>query len=233
MRNIRKYLVLAIVFLSVGILGLITTSILGGNYDLYNGEFCWEGFWGGRNFGWTDNMMEQTWYADKETETNSYSFNEVRDRVEGYLEKYGLTGLEITEIMEFSQNYYIEVIEEDTSIGAMELLLDKKSGAIFPEYGPNMMWNQKYGMHAIGDNIKDMTVDEEEAISLGQEYLDASGRDEYIGEETERFYGYYTIHTVDSTGNISGMLSVNGYTGDVWYHVWHGQFISIEEYDEH
>jgi hypothetical protein len=26
-------------------------------------------------------------------------------------------------------------------------------------------------------------------------------------------------------GVVHGMLSVNGYTGQVWYHSWHGQFI--------
>jgi hypothetical protein len=25
------------------------------------------------------------------------------------------------------------------------------------------------------------------------------------------------------------MLSVNGYSGDVWYHTWHGMFISEAE----
>ena len=31
-------------------------------------------------------------------------------------------------------------------------------------------------------------------------------------------------------GEIFGMLSINGYSGDVWYHSWHGDFISMEEY---
>lgn len=28
---------------------------------------------------------------------------------------------------------------------------------------------------------------------------------------------------------ITGMLSVNGYTGQVWYHTWHGTFIASSE----
>ena len=44
-------------------------------------------------------------------------------------------------------------------------------------------------------------------------------------------YGYYTIHTVDKDGNILGMLSVNGFSGDVWYHSWHGVFIDMQEYN--
>jgi hypothetical protein len=46
--------------------------------------------------------------------------------------------------------------------------------------------------------------------------------------EAEKFYGYYTLHT-EKDGEITGMLSVNGYSGEVWYHSWHGPFIAIEE----
>jgi len=27
------------------------------------------------------------------------------------------------------------------------------------------------------------------------------------------------------------MLSVNGYTGAVWYHTWHGSFLGMKEHD--
>jgi hypothetical protein len=49
-------------------------------------------------------------------------------------------------------------------------------------------------------------------------------------EEPTRFYGYYTIDT-EKEGKTSGMLSVNGYSGEVWYHSWHGPFIAKEEGD--
>jgi hypothetical protein len=62
-----------------------------------------------------------------------------------YLDSIGTTDLEIAEIMEFEHNYYVVYIEESTGIGAMEMLIDKTTGRIFPEYGPNMMWNLKYG----------------------------------------------------------------------------------------
>jgi hypothetical protein len=43
------------------------------------------------------------------------------------------------------------------------------------------------------------------------------------------FYGYYTFDfTVN--GKIAGMLSVNGNTGQVWYHSWHGDFIQEVEF---
>ena len=51
-------------------------------------------------------------------------------------------------------------------------------------------------------------------------------------EEAERFYGYYTLHVL-TNGQIYGMLSVNGYTGQVWYHSWRGQFLGMKGFDEH
>lgn len=47
-------------------------------------------------------------------------------------------------------------------------------------------------------------------------------------EDAEAFYGYYTLHVLKD-GKIYGMLSVNAYTGAVWYHNWHGAFVKILE----
>src|SRR5215204_1865811 len=59
---------------------------------------------------------------------------------------YGDSNLEVVDVMEFTNNYYAQVRESDTGIGAMELLIDKRTGWVRPEPGPNMMWNTKYGM---------------------------------------------------------------------------------------
>ena len=56
-----------------------------------------------------------------------------------------------------------------------------------------------------------------------QQYLDTYYAGTTVGEVTT-FYGYYTIE-VENNGNIYGMLSVNSYTGQVWFHTWHGSFI--------
>ena len=42
---------------------------------------------------------------------------------------------------------------------------------------------------------------------------------------TTTFPGYYDINFL-LNGNFAGMLSVNAATGQVWYHGWHGQFLS-------
>jgi hypothetical protein len=159
---------------------------------------------------------------------------------EQYLENYG-QNLAIVEVMEFSRNFYVEVEERDSGIHAMELLVDKSSGRAFPEMGPNMMWNTKYGrmggmMGMMGNYYRastptaTMPVTPEQARKLAQQYLDTSSPSLTAGD-AETFYGYYTIHTLKN-GQIEGMLSVNGYSGAVWYHRWHGAFIRMEEYGQ-
>ncbi|HEV2282726.1 MAG TPA: hypothetical protein VGX75_10115 [bacterium] len=44
----------------------------------------------------------------------------------------------------------------------------------------------------------------------------------------DAFPGYYTID-VTRDGKVAGMLSVNAYSGQVWYHGWHGAFIQEKE----
>ena len=53
--------------------------------------------------------------------------------------------LTLTEVMEFSENFYAEVEEKSTGVHAFELVIDRYTGAVYPEPGPNMMWNTKYG----------------------------------------------------------------------------------------
>jgi len=74
------------------------------------------------------------------------SLDDARAAFEQAVEGYGNPNLEVAEVMEFANNYYAEVREKDTGIGAMELLIDKPGGWVYPEPGPNMMWNTKYGM---------------------------------------------------------------------------------------
>jgi len=161
--------------------------------------------------------------------------------------------LAIKEIMEFEYNFYIIYFEEDTGIGAFEMLIWKTNavnnmmmrhmgwttaGKITPEPGPNMMWNLKYGhmnrmMRWQYNNALtiDMPISEEEAKSIGQRYLNQYFPGSTI-METTKFYGYYTFD-FGKDDKIYGMFSVNGYTGQVWYHSWHGAFINMREYEEH
>jgi hypothetical protein len=164
------------------------------------------------------------------------TIEQAQEAVERYVSALGYSNLVVDEVMEFSRNYYAIVKESDTGIGAMELLVDKYSGAVGPEYGPNMMWNAKYGMMGRmmgGRPSGRMAVTPEEALKAAQRWLDTAhprtdgDRSGVVTEsQADAFYGYYTIHTLKD-GVINGMLSVNGSTGQVWYHTWHGEFIQM------
>ncbi len=156
------------------------------------------------------------------------TIDEAAEAVERYLRTYG-QDLALAEVMEFAWNFYAEVEEEATGIHAMELLIDKYTGQVYPEMGPNLMWNTKYGM--MGSNYAvtvEMSVTPEQAKTLAQRFLDANLPGVTVGG-TDAFYGYYTLHTLRN-GQIEGMLSVNGYRGGVWYHDWHGPFTGMEEF---
>lgn len=231
MKNIRKFLIVSIILITIGVIGLISEGIIF-SFSSPVGTFgtCTSYTLGPGNMM---NMMRGFNSRNQTIDLQKVSYEKVKSAAEKYLNDIGLQNVKIKEIMEFSNNFYIETVEEDTGFGAIELLFDKSSGAIFPEYGPNMMWNQKYGMHSIiGINQleNNMKIDEAKAIEITDSYMAKISQNEFAGDEADRFYGYYTIHTIDKDGNILGMLSVNGFTGQVWYHSWHGNFLGMEEY---
>ena len=147
-----------------------------------------------------------------------------------YVANYG-QGLAVAEIMEFSNNFYVSVKETATGRGAFELLVDPSSGSIYPEMGPNMMWNTKYGMMGGwmgGSYSGDNTVTIDQAIQKGQQYLDAHQSGAVLQSDGTSFYGHYTFD-FKVNDQVAGMLSVNGFDGSVWVHTWHGQFIAEQE----
>ncbi|RJQ41156.1 MAG: hypothetical protein C4555_00340 [Dehalococcoidia bacterium] len=165
------------------------------------------------------------------------TIDQAADAVQSYLKAYYGNRLVLAEVMDFAWNYYAEVEEEDTGIHAMELLIDKYTGRVTPEMGPNMMWNNKYspmggmmGNHGGGLPSADMPVTPDQAKILAQRYLDNNLPGLTVAE-ADTFYGYYTLHTLKD-GELEGMLSVNGYTGVVWYHNWHGPFLGMKEIEE-
>ena len=48
-------------------------------------------------------------------------------------------------------------------------------------------------------------------------------------DEGTAFYGYFTFD-VERGGTPVAMLSVNAYTGQVWYHTWHGTFVAEKDF---
>jgi hypothetical protein len=196
-------------------------------------------------------MMGGSAFGTRES-ADPLTISEAEGAVLDYIDGLQNDDLTIGEIMIFDNHAYAEIVETSTGIGAMEVLVDPVTLDVFPEYGPNMMWNQAYGMMGgSGDfgpggmmsgygnigmsegnlsaaDAKNMTVSSDEAVELAQQFLDRNVPGAQADEHTDPFYGYYTIHVLRD-GEVIDMLSVNGYSGDVFLHTWHGSFIEMSK----
>ena len=159
--------------------------------------------------------------------------NQILADVENYLEGYG-NNLQVADIFVFTDaDYYVSVEEKDTGRGAIELLVNPYTGQIYPEPGPNMMWNEKYSMMMGGSfrynaNATDTaTVNRTEAVKIADDFVKSQlGEAFSVPGEGHAFYGYYTFH-IKEDDKVIGMLSVNDLTGEVWYHDWHGDLEQV------
>ena len=128
------------------------------------------------------------------------------------------SGLHPGEVMQFSDNFYVELKAADGA-SAAEVLVDPATGAVFTEYGPAMMWTTGTAPYAISTD---------RATAIANAWLQANAAGQTVSGMTDLFPGHYTMDTI-AGGNTVGMLSVNATTGAVWYHTWHGTFIAKED----
>ncbi|MDO8753629.1 MAG: hypothetical protein Q7J80_07020, partial [Anaerolineales bacterium] len=174
--------------------------------------------------------------------------DQAKAAAEKYIQTLNLQGLETGEVMIFDNNAYVIVKESETGLGAFELLVDPASQVAYPEYGPNMMWNLKYGGLGHGSMVggrgmmggwnyqaapstnvsAEMTVTPKQAVEYAQKYLDSNIAGATAATNPIQFYGYYTLD-FEKEGQVVGMLSVNGYNGQIFLHTWHGTFIEEAE----
>jgi hypothetical protein len=215
-----------------------------GNYPMMGMMMSNHGMMGGRGFG--PGMMMQGWTPPSDLlppSGETLSLEGAEKIAEAYIASWEDENLALAEVMQFDNHFYAEAQEVDSGRSAFEFLIDPTDGSVFPEPGPNMMWNLRYGMHAnlpfgmmgmgTAPNVSgvEMTVTPEQATDYAQAFLDELNSGLTAGDEAEAFYGYYTLHVLEN-GQVAGMLSVNGYTGQVWLHQWHGKFITMTE-EEH
>jgi len=92
----------------------------------------------------------------------------------------------------------------------------------------NMMGGFNWNSTTLADVSAEMTITPEQAIEYAQKYLDENISGASAATHVAQFYGYYTID-FEKDGKIHGMLSVNGYSGQVFVHTWHGTFIEEAE----
>ena len=188
------------------------------------------------------------------TNVKPLTIDQATQAIEGYLKGLNNSDLALKEIMIFDNNAYARITEKSTGIGAMELLIDPSTLTVYPEFGPNMMWNLKYShvngsggmmggvggmmggvggmMNGLGANpgtvSATMTVTSEQALKIAQDYLDQNFPGYKTATDADPFYGYYTID-ITKDDNVTGMLSVNGFSGQVFLHTWHGTFVEMFE----
>lgn len=153
--------------------------------------------------------------------------------VENAIGTYG-SNLEIADLFFFADSdTYASIKEKNSGRGAMELLVNPYTGYVYPEQGPNMMWNEKYGMmgRSMVGFSRGNQITLEDATAIADSYLKNAFGDTFkVMDQGHVFYGYYTFHFQKGT-QPEGMLSVNAYTGDVWFHNWHGRLERVIEND--
>ncbi len=158
-----------------------------------------------------------------------------------YLSFLGNAELALDRAEEWEFNYLVIIKEAASQYKAFELLIDKWTGNVSPGMGPDMAWNQKYGgmMNSIMENGSghmsrrerrmtqpNVTVDAGAAAEAARQFLAQRLKSGLVlAGSAETFYGYYCFDVNDEKGVKYGRLSVNGVTGQVWYHTWHGNFV--------
>ena len=103
-------------------------------------------------------------------------------RAKQYVAAYNNADLQLAEVEEYTNNYYGVVTEKSTSNAAFQILIDKFNGAVYPEMGPNMMWNTKYL-----DNVK--LGSPRLALSLQTTVRGARTIDQVFNNQVRRLFG--------------------------------------------
>jgi hypothetical protein len=142
---------------------------------------------------------------------------DARNRAMAYTNRY-YPGASIGDFMEFSLNYYGE-LKDASNMSIAEILVDRYTGAVTPEPGPNMMWNMgNRGQSSTASVAYDMAGGKSQAEKFLAGYLPGA-----TIQDSTSFPGFYTFDF--GWGQTEGMLSVNAYSGEIWVHTWHGQYI--------
>jgi hypothetical protein len=203
--------------LLVGLLGsVLAQGMMGG------------GMMGGNGLGGT--MMST--YAPS---ARPISQDEARRRAQGFVGRYGAQ-VKIRDFMVFAENYYAQVVDATSGAGLAEVLVDRYTGIVQPEPGPDMLWNTRFGMQGgqSGNGMMGGINQGRQVPSAPVRYTQAAARklaDTFVagylpgGKVLEGlpFPGYYTFDYGRKT--TEGMLSVNAFTGEVWVHGWHGVYL--------
>jgi len=159
--------------------------------------------------------------------------NELKQIAQNYLHTTGNPDLTFTGYIEYAPGYAIGFKEKSSGIHAFEIYIDKIYESAYPEMGPYMMWNTKYGHMMMGNysygSASQMSITEKKAKSLAEEYIKSLLPNASLDNDIETFYGFYEF-VIKVDGKPYSHLFVNGYTGQDWYWNPHGPIIQIKKF---
>jgi hypothetical protein len=242
MKKTNNQLLIGAGLLLVGLLGSVfAQGMMGqpgnGSAGQGNGQGYNQGMMGGPGMGggmMGGNGMGGTMMSTYAPSAHPISQDEARRRAQGFVGRYGAQ-VKIRDFMVFAENYYAQVVDAATGSGLAEVLVDRYTGVVQPEPGPDMLWNTRFGMQGGEYGTGMMGSNQGRQVpSAPVRYTQAAAQklaDTFVagylpgGKVLEGlpFPGYYTFDYGRKA--IEGMLSVNAFTGEVWVHGWHGVYL--------
>ena len=167
------------------------------------------------------------------------TIEQVEERVKDYLRDLNDSNIQVEEIIEFDNRFYVRFSEKDTGINAFAALVNPYSGRMYAWHHADKFWNTKYKGESYRLSTGEpqpidwpsgpMTITEGQALSNAEEVILGSGavEDGEVGS-VQSFYGYYTIPILRQ-GDVVGLVNINGYTGAVCYESCHGSVVDRVE----
>jgi hypothetical protein len=189
-----------------------------GHYNYSSGPGMMYGPGYSYNYSWGPGMMGDImalYYPD----AKPIADDEAKKSLQSFANQYG-SSIEIEDLMSFSNNYYAVLRDAASGQDLAEVLVDRFSGSAYPEPGPNMMWNTRFG--AGRAQAEGAGYDIAAAKKLAEDFL-ASFLPGAMIWESHAMPGYYNFDF--GRKEIEGMLSVNAYSGQIWVHTWHGFYL--------
>lgn len=169
--------------------------------------------------GMMGHMMMGNMMAIYYPESKPITQDEALRNMQSFATQYG-PNMKIEDFMAFSSNYYAVLNNTTSGESIAEILVDRYSGATYPEPGPNMMWNTRFGAGRTptGGTGYDLAG----AQKLAEDFLTGYLPGAQI-QESHAMPGYYTFDF--GRNDTEGMLSVNAFSGHIWVHTWHGPYL--------
>lgn len=144
--------------------------------------------------------------------------------VNGFLARFTGGSYQISRILQFANNYYVQVTDSSKKAPAFELVVNANGGAVHPT-PVTMQWNTSYGraQYSLQGNVGQMSVTSSQAAQNAKDYVTKVSSNASVSSPVQ-YSGYYSF-IVSDNGKTVGVLSVNGYNGQVWYQNWNGAFV--------